>query len=66
MSEQSPSQETLPPSQVQRIDQVCDRFEAAWKEGQRPRIEDYLSTAEEPARSVLIRELDDHEEEGDS
>jgi serine/threonine protein kinase len=57
MNEQSPSQETLPPSQVQRIDQVCDRFEAAWKAGQRPRIEDYLSTAEEPARSILIREL---------
>jgi serine/threonine protein kinase len=57
MSEQSPSQETLPPSLVQRIDQVCDRFESAWKAGQRPRIEDYLNEVEDPARSFLVREL---------
>jgi alkanesulfonate monooxygenase SsuD/methylene tetrahydromethanopterin reductase-like flavin-dependent oxidoreductase (luciferase family) len=52
MSEQHPSNETLPPSQVQRIDQVCDRFEAAWKSAQgfvqRPRIEDFKNVLVEP------------------
>lgn len=40
-----------------RIDPVCDRFEAAWKAGQRPLIEEYLDTGEEPAGSSLLREL---------
>src|SRR5262249_46332974 len=30
------------PTQAQRIDKVCDRFEAAWRAGHEPRIEDYL------------------------
>jgi WD40 repeat protein/serine/threonine protein kinase len=47
----------LPPTQVQHLDQVCDRFEAAWKAGQRPRIEDHLDGAPEPARADLVREL---------
>jgi serine/threonine protein kinase len=39
------------------MDQACDRFEAACKAGQRPRIEDYLAEAPAPERSVLVREL---------
>ena len=35
-------------SAAQRADDVCDRFEHAWKTGQRPRIEDYV--VEAPAR----------------
>jgi hypothetical protein len=46
---------------ARRIDQICDRFEAAWKaavsSGQPPCIEDYLSELSEPERSVLAREL---------
>jgi hypothetical protein len=42
---------------VQRVDEVCDRFEDAWKAGQRPRIEDYLGTTPEPERSKLLEEL---------
>jgi serine/threonine-protein kinase len=46
---------------VQRVDEACDRFEAAWaaagSEGQRPRIEDYLGDTPEPERSELLREL---------
>jgi serine/threonine protein kinase len=62
MSEQSlPGGDSLSPSLVERIDEVCDRFEAAWKSArtaeQRPRIEDYLSAAQEPDRSALMREL---------
>jgi tetratricopeptide (TPR) repeat protein len=43
------------------VDQVCDRFEAAWKAAastdQRPRIETYLRDAPEPERPALLREL---------
>jgi serine/threonine protein kinase len=57
MSEQSPSRGTLPPSLVERIDEVCDRFDSAWKAGQRPRIEEYLGDTSQPERSFLLREL---------
>ncbi|WP_152049730.1 serine/threonine-protein kinase [Tautonia marina] len=39
------------------IDERCDRFEAAWMRGDRPRIEDYLTDVPESDRSGLIREL---------
>jgi serine/threonine-protein kinase len=45
------------PSQAARVDAVCDRFEAAWQAGQRPRVEDYLGDAPEPERSALARHL---------
>jgi hypothetical protein len=45
------------PSQFLWLDDVCDRFEAAWKAGGDVRIEDYLGTASEPLRSALLREL---------
>lgn len=34
------------------IDAICDRFEAAWKAGQQPRIEDYLCLLPEAARET--------------
>jgi serine/threonine-protein kinase len=42
---------------VRRIEQVCDRFEAAWKEGRSPRLEDFLGTAAAGERALLLREL---------
>jgi serine/threonine-protein kinase len=42
---------------AQLVDQVCDRFEAAWAAGQRPRLEDYLGAALRSVQSVLLREL---------
>jgi WD40 repeat protein/predicted Ser/Thr protein kinase len=36
---------------------VCRRFEAAWKAGGRPRIEDHLEEAPESERPALLREL---------
>jgi serine/threonine-protein kinase len=42
---------------LRRANQECDRFEAAWKAGQRPRIEDHLAAVPEPERSELLREL---------
>ena len=37
------------------IDRVCDEFESAWRDGGRPRIEDYLQDVAEPGRSALLR-----------
>lgn len=48
---------TLPQYLVEQIDRTRDDFEAAWSEGRRPRIENFLSETVEPARSVLLRAL---------
>jgi|GEM_PF-151894 len=48
------------PSPADRLEQiiaVCDRFEAAWRAGQQPRIEDYLAGNPELDRSELLRHL---------
>ena len=42
---------------AKQIDAVCDHFEAAWKLGVRPRIEDYLSAVEAVRRPRILREL---------
>jgi hypothetical protein len=42
---------------LRRVDQACDRFEEAWKAGERPRIEDFLAAAPEAERAALFREL---------
>src|SRR5262249_16748472 len=42
---------------ARRADEVCLRFEAAWREGGQPRIEDFLAAAPEPERPGLLREL---------
>jgi WD40 repeat protein/serine/threonine protein kinase len=39
------------------VDRACDCFEAAWKAGGRPRIEDHLDEAAGPERAALLREL---------
>ncbi len=58
MSQASRSEEaSLPLAQVRQIDAACLSFEKAWKAGQRPRIEDFLSETPEPGRAVLLREL---------
>jgi serine/threonine-protein kinase len=40
-----------------QVNDVCDRFEAAWQAGARPRLEDYLADCPEPARPALLAEL---------
>jgi eukaryotic-like serine/threonine-protein kinase len=45
------------PEAARHVDDVCTRFERAWKRGDRPRIEDFLDVAEEAERPVLLREL---------
>jgi hypothetical protein len=49
--------ETLPPDQGRLVDQICDRFENAWKTGGRPRIEEFLHETPLPLRSVVLHEL---------
>ena len=40
-----------------RIDEVCQRFEAAWKSERRPRLEAYLGQGDDPEQRALFREL---------
>ncbi len=44
-------------ARLDRIDVVCDRFEAAWASGERPRLEDFVAELPEADRTELFREL---------
>jgi tetratricopeptide (TPR) repeat protein len=44
-------------ARIRRADQECDRFEAAWKAGHRPNIENQLAVVPAPERPALLREL---------
>src|SRR5437899_81419 len=48
---------SLSPSLDRRIDEVCDQFKAAWREGRSPRIAEYLARAPAAARSKLLVSL---------
>ena len=48
---------SLPLSLVHRVDRACDEFEAAWRAGRRPRIEDYLGEAAGSERLTLLHAL---------
>ncbi|HYV37739.1 MAG TPA: serine/threonine-protein kinase, partial [Gemmataceae bacterium] len=50
-------QPSLSLSAEREVDAVCMRFEAAWRVGQRPCIEDYLGDMPEPVRSALLKAL---------
>jgi tetratricopeptide (TPR) repeat protein len=56
-SHAEPSSESWPATLAQHVDQACLAFEAAWKNGGRPRIEDYLTTVLENERAELLGEL---------
>jgi eukaryotic-like serine/threonine-protein kinase len=55
--EELPKSQSAPLSAVQRLDEACDEFEAAWKAGLRPRIEAYLDRAPESEQDQWLREL---------
>ena len=58
MSGESPTGDSLPsPSLAGLVDRACDRFEAAWKAGRRPSIEDSVGEVAGPERRALLREL---------
>lgn len=39
------------------IDRLCDRFEAEWRAGLRPRIETFLARAPAEARNAMLRAI---------
>ena len=45
------------PADALNIDQICDRFEAAWMSGSRPTLEEYIAAVDEQCRLALLREL---------
>jgi hypothetical protein len=49
--------EDLPLDLMRRVDDICDRFEAALQAGVAPRIDDYLELVPSPVRLVLMGEL---------
>src|SRR6516162_11365054 len=49
--------EHLPAPLLLHAEGVCRRFEAAWKAGGRPAIEDHLRGLPEPERHALLHEL---------
>lgn len=52
-----PPDQSRPELQSDLIDRVCDQFEAAIREGRRPRIEDFLSSFPELDHQALLKEL---------
>jgi serine/threonine-protein kinase len=49
--------DSLSASALERVDRLCDALDAAWRAGQRPRIEDYLGDASGGERDALLRWL---------
>src|SRR5262249_24040384 len=48
---------SLPLSLLERIDDICDRFEGVWKAGSQPAVAEYLSEVHAEARPRLLCEL---------
>jgi eukaryotic-like serine/threonine-protein kinase len=48
---------SLSASQAEELDRACDRFEAEWRAGKRPKIEDHLEGIAAPLRSALLEDL---------
>jgi serine/threonine protein kinase len=60
MSDDGRNSEQPRESVLDRVDRVCDEFEAAWKawrSGETPDIKDYLDRVKESERSKLLKEL---------
>src|SRR5262249_18491028 len=57
MSSPPAGPETCPVELARHVDRVCTRFEAAWKAGQQPRVEEYLLVGAEAEDAALVKEL---------
>jgi eukaryotic-like serine/threonine-protein kinase len=57
VSRPSPDSDSLAPEAAWRVEQICSRFEAAWKAGHRPLIEDLLGQVGDAERVSLLHEL---------
>ena len=54
MNTDSPADgDQTPPHLLVRINEICDRFEAAWRAGRRPAAEDHLGDAKEPLTRIF-------------
>ncbi len=51
------SRDSLSATQAEELDRACDQFEARWRAGEHPRIEDYLAGVTESLQSTLLGEL---------
>jgi hypothetical protein len=51
------SEVPLSPSECSYVDEVGERFDAAWREGGRPRLEEFLAGAAGSVRTALLRQL---------
>jgi WD40 repeat protein len=47
----------VPPALGRRINEACDRFEAAWRSGMGPLLEEFVAGWEGAERAALLREL---------
>ena len=47
----------LPSAQILHADEVCLRFEEAWKAGEHPNVESYLLGVPDSEKEFLLREL---------
>jgi tRNA A-37 threonylcarbamoyl transferase component Bud32 len=56
-ADSGPGSAALTLSLERQVNAACDRFEAAWQAGGRPRLEDYLADCPGPARAPLLAEL---------
>ncbi len=52
-----PRPESIEIEELQEVDRICDEFEASWKAGKHPRIEDYLGRVPDNCRGELLRYL---------
>ena len=57
----SRSEDNLPLELEEQIDRLCDDFEKAWRDGEQPRIEEYLAKLADAPRSTLLTKLLDVE-----
>jgi serine/threonine-protein kinase len=55
--EPMPGRRELPLDVLDHIDRICDRFQAAWEQGTRSRVEDYLNEIDAPYRPALLLDL---------
>src|SRR4029453_16993942 len=53
----SPGEQPRPTAPTADVDAICDAFEAGWRAGQQPRIEDFLLGGDPVCRDGLLREL---------
>ncbi len=57
----TPIDPDMPPSvslsYLEQVDEICNRYEACWRSGQRPEIKSYLDQAPAPVCELLLPEL---------